>query len=440
MGRSLSQLPFLKWKNTNLGCLLHLTCHSLRVGGRRHWRARGTASSPSLDLDYQATQPVLSTAAMDAGRQGDPQDNHQSSRRTSRALACSLCHRRKVKCNQNSPCSNCLKVCIPISDLSRNRPPKLTPQANVPCTPLTSAPTRKKKVPNRYLRERLVRSEALLEQYALTCNPRLDASSDNLASPSSTPPVLPPSSAAAAAVALPSSVPHSPKPASRPSSPALTPILDDGATEKNPVGRLIWEEGSVKFLDSKLWASVHAEVCCSTSSPGFLGASSQRGFLTCVQVRAMRQILVAESARDQNLADTDAVKPDGHVDVLDGFAAADLEDFVPTSVQIFTLWHVFLDRVNPLTKIVHVPTLQPRILEATKDYHNLPNNTQALLFAICLISVLTMTDAESKCLLQISREDALKKFTAGVQSALTKANFLKQHDMIILQALILYLV
>lgn len=154
----------------------------------------------------------------------------------------------------------------------------------------------------------------------------------------------------------------------------------------------------------------------------------------------MRQILVAGSARNQNLCDTDAVKPDDDVDVLIGFAAADLEDFVPNPLQIFTLWHVFLDRVNPLTKIVHVPTLQPRILEATKDYRNVPNNTQALFFAIFFISVLTMTDDESKRLLHISREEALKKFTAGVQSALTKANFLKQHDMIILQALTLYLV
>lgn len=202
----------------------------------------------------------MSTAATDAGPQDDPQDNQQGSRKTSRLLACSTCHRRKVKCDRNSPCSNCLKVRIAISHLSRNRPPRLTPQANVPCTPLISAPTRKKKVPNRYLRERLVRCEALLEQYALTCDPPDDSNVD-LASPSSALSVLPPSPAAAAAVALPSSVPHSPKPASSSSSSAPTPILDDGVTERNPVGRLIWEEGSVKFLNSKLWANVHAEVC-----------------------------------------------------------------------------------------------------------------------------------------------------------------------------------
>lgn len=28
-----------------------------------------------------------------------------------RMLTCSLCQQRKVKCNRNTPCSNCLKVC-----------------------------------------------------------------------------------------------------------------------------------------------------------------------------------------------------------------------------------------------------------------------------------------------------------------------------------------
>jgi hypothetical protein len=43
-------------------------------------------------------------------------------------------------------------------------------------------------------------------------------------------------------------------------------------------------------------------------------------------------------------------------------------------------------------------------------------------------------------MLGIEKEEALRRFTAGVKAALTKINFLKNHDMTTLQALVLYLV
>ncbi|PTB78675.1 hypothetical protein M440DRAFT_1297637, partial [Trichoderma longibrachiatum ATCC 18648] len=64
-----------------------------------------------------------------------------------RILACVLCQHRKIKCDRNSPCSNCIK-------------------ANVTCTPSTPAPARKRRRPNQDLQERLARCEELLKQYA----------------------------------------------------------------------------------------------------------------------------------------------------------------------------------------------------------------------------------------------------------------------------------
>lgn len=154
----------------------------------------------------------------------------------------------------------------------------------------------------------------------------------------------------------------------------------------------------------------------------------------------MRQIIEAEE-EEQSVLGSDAVTPDDNVDLLlNDIAAIDLEDVTPSPVQIFRLWQVFLERVNPITKLIHVPSLQPLVVEAAANHSNVANNAQALLFAIYLVASLTMTDSEARQMLDMSKEEALKKFTAGVKAALTKVNFLKNHDLMTLQALILYLV
>lgn len=155
----------------------------------------------------------------------------------------------------------------------------------------------------------------------------------------------------------------------------------------------------------------------------------------------MRAILDAEAMDEASPFASDAPTPDDNVDLLlNDFASIDLEDVVPSPVQIFRLWQVFLERVNPLSKLVHVPTLQPIVVEAAANHRNVANNIQALLFSIYLISTITMSETESRQMLDMSRNEAIKKFTIGVKSALTRVNFLKNYDMTTLQALVLYLV
>ncbi|KAI8154913.1 Aurofusarin cluster transcription factor aurR2 [Colletotrichum sp. SAR 10_70] len=299
-----------------------------------------------------------------------------SQHKSPRVLACVLCQHRKIKCDRNTPCSNCIK-------------------ANVTCTPSTPAPARKRRRPNQDLQERLARCEALLKQYATTG--------------STTPPAGPPT---VSSILSPSTQPT-------PSSTAAS-ILDDigspATSQWKPAGKVVVEDGSVRFMDSYLWATVHD------------------------QLTAMRQIIEAEE-EEQSVLGSDAVTPDDNVDLLlNDFAAIDLEDVTPSPVQIFRLWQVFLERVNPITKLIHVPSLQPLVVEAAANHSNVANNAQALLFSIYLVATLTMTEAEARQMLDSSKEDALKKFTAGVKAALTKVNFLKNHDMMTLQSLILYLV
>ncbi|KAL2754910.1 hypothetical protein ACRALDRAFT_1011066, partial [Sodiomyces alcalophilus JCM 7366] len=344
-----------------------------------------------------------------------------------RILACVLCQHRKIKCDRNMPCSNCIK-------------------ANVPCTPSTPAPVRKRRRPNQDLQERLARCEALLKQYAsagpLPPLPSNHADSPNAPSVASTVAstaapaayTLPSSSASVPLANLPGLHPVAPSPQNpqttlssnvpTPHSSACTGMQTPSASHhdedpsgslKRP-GKLVVQDGSVTFVDSIVWRTIHENL------------------------QAMRAIVDAEAVEEQSPLSSSAVTPDDNVDLLlNDFSAIELEDVAPSPVQVFRLWQVFLERINPLTKLVHVPSLQPLVIEAAANHRNVPNNTQCLLFAIYLICTVSLSDAECRQMLDTPKEEALKTFTAGLKSALTRVNFMKHYDMVTLQALVLYL-
>lgn len=156
----------------------------------------------------------------------------------------------------------------------------------------------------------------------------------------------------------------------------------------------------------------------------------------------MREILDSEGFDEEISPDnSNANTPDETVDLLlSDFNSLDLHDVAPSAVQTFRLWQIFLERVNPVTKIVHVPTMQPIVIEAAAaNHHNVAPSMQALLFSIYLVSVVSLSEAEARHMLDVSRTAALKQFAAGVKAALTKADFLRSYDPVILRALVFYL-
>lgn len=115
-------------------------------------------------------------------------------------------------------------------------------------------------------------------------------------------------------------------------------------------------------------------------------------------------------------------------------------DLQPDPAHIFSLWQIFLDRVNPITKLIHVPSLQPYVVEATTNPANVPLKYRALLFSIYLMATISLSDQECTQLLGIPREQALQQFSSGTTKALIKCDYLRNYDMAILQCLSLFLV
>ncbi|KAI1102407.1 fungal-specific transcription factor domain-containing protein [Jackrogersella minutella] len=242
-------------------------------------------------------------------------------------------------------------------------------KANVACTPSTPAPARKRRRPNQDLQQRLARCEELLSEYA-TAKPTAPSSADS-------------------------------------------PSQDD---TWRPLGKLIIDDGGVKFIDSFLWASIHSELS------------------------AMREILEDEDTIDDPCTPADSQASDLNAGlILSDTSNADLEELHPQPAHVFRLWQIFLERVNPLTKVIHVPTVQPMLVEAATSRANIPKNVEALLFSIYLMASVALTEEECVERFGYTKTEAYNRFSKGCRSALMRIGILKNYDLVVLQALVLYL-
>lgn len=116
----------------------------------------------------------------------------------------------------------------------------------------------------------------------------------------------------------------------------------------------------------------------------------------------------------------------------------DTVELEPT--QAIRLWQLFVVRVDPLTKIIHVPTVQEYLPQAITAMHTLPYNYQALFHAIFGMATLSLSAEECQAFFGETRYQALKRPALAMQRALREHDFVKNYDNVVLQALTFSLV
>ncbi len=123
-----------------------------------------------------------------------------------------------------------------------------------------------------------------------------------------------------------------------------------------------------------------------------------------------------------------------------GSVSKDLSTLHPPPVQIFRMWQTFLVNVNPLLKMLHAPTWQQSILDASGDIRNIPRHIEAAMFGIYFLAVTSLQNEECQSMFGEQRNTLLAKYAHGTQQALINARFLKSLNICTLQALALFLV
>ncbi|KAL5357144.1 hypothetical protein BJX96DRAFT_4347 [Aspergillus floccosus] len=120
--------------------------------------------------------------------------------------------------------------------------------------------------------------------------------------------------------------------------------------------------------------------------------------------------------------------------------SVDLTTLHPEPVQIVRLWQTYLDHVNPLLKLTHTPGLQGRIIDAAaSNAAQIDATTEALMFSIYCISILSLTTKDCQTIFSSSKEDLLRAYQFGCEQALLNSGVSRTTNRECLTALFLYL-
>ena len=302
-----------------------------------------------------------------------------SDQTTNKAFSCVLCAQRKVKCDKRpGGCHNCIKARVPC--IYKAPPPPRRRRKGIRDLDTTT----KLRIYETALRKAGIDPESLLQQ-TLSHEP----SNDNN------------------------------QRAGKISNRILAqPTEQAGPTD---IGVLVTDQGKSRYLENGIWTSLRSEF------------------------RNLKEILDDTSEDDSSNGDTGLTPEAFSLDVSrlmfgNPVSSIGLRPLHPRPVEAFKLWQAYLDNVNPLIKLFHAPTVQQIISEASGNLDAIPRNFEALLFAIYCIAVESLSDGECTLITGESKPMARQRFRTGAQQALINASFLKTSDLMVLQALTLFVV
>ena len=184
-------------------------------------------------------------------------------------------------------------------------------------------------------------------------------------------------------------------------------------------GKLIVEDGRPRYVDSDLWTELDDEL----QEPQEIQGSSSFTAKNASPVISYSGVSDGSTLLlQQSVSETPSNIPH------------------PAPLQVFKLWQSYLDNVHPLTKLLHAPTMQHQVLEASSDPTSIPKNMEALLFAIYTLAIVSLHDAECQSMMGESKRVVFTRYASATERALVKANYIQSADFSILQAFVLLLV
>ncbi|KAJ5692472.1 C6 transcription factor domain-containing protein [Penicillium macrosclerotiorum] len=114
-------------------------------------------------------------------------------------------------------------------------------------------------------------------------------------------------------------------------------------------------------------------------------------------------------------------------------------EYHPDYATAMLLWKAYIENVEPICKIVHMPTTEKIIETASRKQEFATKSEQCLAFAVYHFAVVSMTGADCFEKFGQRRELLVQQYNAATRQALVNASFLRTTDLSILQALVLFL-
>lgn len=114
----------------------------------------------------------------------------------------------------------------------------------------------------------------------------------------------------------------------------------------------------------------------------------------------------------------------------------------PSPSQLTALFYLYQKNVDPMIKILHIPSLRKLVMTASTNIAAIPsgNYVEALLFAMYYAAITSLTQEECLQNFHDSRNSLLARYRSGTESALSNADLLSTKEIGTVQALVIFLV
>ncbi|PWY75337.1 hypothetical protein BO94DRAFT_627325 [Aspergillus sclerotioniger CBS 115572] len=111
----------------------------------------------------------------------------------------------------------------------------------------------------------------------------------------------------------------------------------------------------------------------------------------------------------------------------------------PSRGQAAQLWQVYLNNVDVLLKILHIPATEPVFFAAISNPKQTRADQKALLFAIYYAAVTSLSSSATHVILSEDRHSVLSRYQRGLEVSLHMASFLDSPTIPSLQTMAIYL-
>lgn len=184
-------------------------------------------------------------------------------------------------------------------------------------------------------------------------------------------------------------------------------------------GTLLAERGKSRYVDNRLWRSLGNGVTQLISDDE------------------------EEEGENEDEKDTMSFIPDNVVmdPLMGAFMGSQqkLCQYHPTQADALILWKTHIENVEPLCKVLHLPSTFKMVEMVSKRPETASKAEECLLFSVYHFAVFSMTEEDCVNILGNSRSRLLQKYHFATRQALVNASFLKTTEMTILQAFVLFL-
>ncbi|KAL8695544.1 MAG: hypothetical protein Q9224_003367, partial [Gallowayella concinna] len=320
-----------------------------------------------------------------------------------KSLSCGTCRERKVRCDKNQPCSTCQRAKVPCIFPSAKRLPRKRQG--------------ERKKTNEKLLQRLNRLEALVEKAGL------DEKDEQVVEKKKECSVDAP-------------IRSSPEKLSN--ADVARKKRDRSETSQSsgsqPGGKTALEGEMSRYLGSNFWASLSDEV------EGLRLELNQTSDEDIKEEEDTDEAAAATPITPNHLSQ--------QLPSRNGFVfnfntpKIDLRFLHPNPIHIESMCTIYLHNVDPISRILHKPTLRKFISGAKDHLDTMPGGSkmQALMFAMYFAAITSLTPEECMASFGEEKHQLLARYRFGTEQALVQADILNSMEMVTLQALVIYLV